>query len=72
VIAPRLLFDGGDIFGTSPAAVVESIAGGALALTILVSWLIELLEYSLEVAASRIGWSVYSPAQLKVIRNPLP
>lgn len=72
MIAPRLLFDGRDIFETSPAAAVESIAGGALALTILVSWLIELLEYSLEVAVIRVGWSLYSPAQLKVIRNPLP
>jgi uncharacterized protein (DUF486 family) len=39
----------------------------ALPLTIFISWLIALLEYSLAVPANRIGSYVYTAAELQVI-----
>jgi len=43
----------------------------ALPLTILISWLIALPEYSLAVPANRFGSYAYSPAELKVIQEAI-
>ncbi len=43
--------------------------GAALALVILVSWLIALPEYMLAVPANRIGHEVYSAAELKTMQE---
>lgn len=40
-----------------------------LILTILVSWLIALPEYALQVPANRLGHGTFTPAQLKIIQE---
>lgn len=40
-----------------------------LVITILVSWLIALPEYALQVPANRYGYGVFSAAQLKIIQE---
>jgi uncharacterized protein len=40
-----------------------------LILVILVSWGIAFFEYCLQVPANRLGYAVYSPAQLKTIQE---
>ena len=41
----------------------------ALWKVILISWLIALLEYCLQVPANRMGVRIFSPSQLKVIQE---
>jgi uncharacterized protein (DUF486 family) len=43
--------------------------GAPLLLTILVSWIIALPEYALQVPANRFGYGQFTAAQLKVIQE---
>src|SRR6516162_11864686 len=43
--------------------------GAPLLLTILVSWLIALPEYALQVPANRLGYGQFTAAQLKIIQE---
>ena len=48
---------------------LSSLRTAPLIVAILVSWLIALAEYALQVPANRIGYRVFSLAQLKVTQE---
>ena len=48
---------------------LRSLSGSAWYVAALVSWGIALFEYLLQVPANRIGHSVYSVAQLKILQE---
>ena len=48
---------------------LTSLRSAPLVVAILVSWTIALAEYALQVPANRIGYAVFTLAQLKVIQE---
>lgn len=48
---------------------LRDLKGKPLFLVIIASWSVAFLEYCLQVPANRIGFTVYSLAQLKVIQE---
>ena len=48
---------------------LKNLAGKPVIIAALVSWLVALFEYLLQVPANRIGFSQYSLAQLKIIQE---
>ncbi|MCU0754739.1 MAG: DMT family protein [Xanthomonadales bacterium] len=68
-ILPILLLIGSNIFMTFAWYGHLRYKGVALSTVILVSWLIALPEYLLQVPANRLGHGYYSAAQLKTIQE---
>lgn len=68
-ISPILLLIGSNIFMTFAWYGHLKFPGKPLWIVIIVSWGIALLEYCLAVPANRIGYNVYSAAQLKTIQE---
>lgn len=68
-LAPIALLIGSNIFMTFAWYGHLKFKDKPLALVIVASWGIALLEYCLAVPANRIGSSVYSAAQLKAIQE---
>jgi uncharacterized protein len=68
-IAPILLLVGSNLFMTFAWYGHLKFTDRPLMLVILVSWGIAFFEYCLQVPANRIGYEVYSPAQLKAIQE---
>lgn len=50
---------------------LKHLAHKPLIIAVLVSWLVALLEYSLQVPANRIGHQVLSIQQLKIIQEAI-
>jgi uncharacterized protein (DUF486 family) len=48
---------------------LTSLRSAPLVVAILVSWTIALAEYALQVPANRIGYAVFTLAQLKIIQE---
>jgi uncharacterized protein (DUF486 family) len=71
VVAPWLLLAGSNVFMTFAWYGHLKHRTVALPLTILISWLIALPEYSLAVPANRIGSFTYTAAELKVIQEAI-
>src|SRR6201989_1814009 len=72
LVAPWLMLFGSNIFMTYAWYGHLKHRNVALPLVVLISWLIALPEYMLAVPANRIGSYVYSPAELRVIREAIP
>ena len=68
-LAPILLLTGSNVFMTFAWYGHLRYTNRPLLLVILVSWGIAFFEYCLQVPANRIGYAVYSPAQLKTIQE---
>ncbi len=68
-IMPILLLIGSNVFMTFAWYGHLRYKGVALGTVILVSWLIALPEYILQVPANRLGHGYYSAAQLKTIQE---
>ncbi|MFA4985779.1 MAG: DMT family protein [Candidatus Brocadiia bacterium] len=67
---PILLLFGSNIFMTYAwYGHLKDMRGKAVFAAILVSWGVAFFEYCLQVPANRIGYSVYSLGQLKVIQE---
>lgn len=69
VVAPWLMLLGSNVFMTFAWYGHLKHRAAALPLTIFISWLIALPEYSLAVPANRIGSYAYTAAELKVIQE---
>lgn len=70
-VAPWFMLLGSNVFMTFAWYGHLKRKDVALPIVIVVSWLIAFLEYCLAVPANRIGSSVYSPAQLKVMQEAI-
>lgn len=68
-IAPILLLVGSNVFMTFAWYGHLRYTRSPLMLVILASWGIAFFEYCLQVPANRIGYAVYSAAQLKTIQE---
>ncbi|MDX6807068.1 DMT family protein [Terrihabitans rhizophilus] len=68
-IAPIVLLIGSNIFMTFAWYGHLRFTSSPLITVILVSWGIALLEYCLAVPANRLGYGVYSAAQLKTMQE---
>ena len=68
-LAPILLLTGSNVFMTFAWYGHLRYTNRPLLLVVLVSWGIAFFEYCLQVPANRIGYAVYSPAQLKTIQE---
>jgi uncharacterized protein len=68
-IAPIVLLIGSNIFMTFAWYGHLRFTSSPLVVVILVSWGIALLEYCLAVPANRLGYGVYSAAQLKTMQE---
>jgi uncharacterized protein len=68
-IAPIVLLIGSNIFMTFAWYGHLRFTSSPLMVVILVSWFIALFEYCLAVPANRIGYGVYSAAQLKTMQE---
>lgn len=68
-LAPILLLVGSNIFMTFAWYGHLKFTNRPLMLVILVSWGIAFFEYCLQVPANRMGYAVYSAAQLKTIQE---
>jgi uncharacterized protein (DUF486 family) len=68
-LAPILLLAGSNVFMTFAWYGHLKYTDRPLALVVLVAWGIAFFEYCLQVPANRIGFEVYSPAQLKTIQE---
>jgi uncharacterized protein (DUF486 family) len=68
-LLPVLMLVGSNIFMTFAWYGHLSYKGAALWIVILTSWMIALPEYMLAVPANRIGYGVYSAAELKTIQE---
>jgi uncharacterized protein len=68
-IAPVVLLVGSNVFMTFAWYGHLRYTRSPLMLVILASWGIAFFEYCLQVPANRIGYAVYSPAQLKAIQE---
>ncbi len=68
-LAPIFLLVGSNVFMTFAWYGHLKFTHRPLLLVILISWGIAFFEYCLQVPANRIGFEVYSPAQLKVIQE---
>ncbi|MEN5081260.1 DMT family protein [Bosea sp. TWI1241] len=68
-LLPVLMLVGSNIFMTFAWYGHLSYRGAALWIVILTSWMIALPEYMLAVPANRIGYGVYSAAELKTIQE---
>jgi uncharacterized protein (DUF486 family) len=70
-LAPWILLAGSNVFMTFAWYGHLKHRNVALPLTILVSWLIALPEYSLAVPGNRFGSYAYTPSELKVIQEAI-
>jgi uncharacterized protein (DUF486 family) len=68
-IAPIALLIGSNVFMTFAWYGHLKFTDRPLWIVILVSWGIAFFEYCLQVPGNRIGYQVYSPAQLKTIQE---
>ncbi len=68
-ISPILLLTVSNVFMTFAWYGQLKFPGRPLALVILISWGIAFFEYCLAVPANRIGYTVYSAAQLKTMQE---
>ena len=68
-ILPILMLIGSNVFMTFAWYGHLSYKGAALWMAVLASWMIALPEYMLAVPANRIGYGVYSAAQLKTMQE---
>jgi uncharacterized protein (DUF486 family) len=68
-IAPILLLIGSNVFMTFAWYGHLKYTDRPLWIVIVVSWGIAFFEYCLQVPGNRIGYGVYSPAQLKTIQE---
>jgi uncharacterized protein (DUF486 family) len=68
-LAPILLLVGSNVFMTFAWYGHLKYTDRPLMLVVLVAWGIAFFEYCLQVPANRIGFEVYSPAQLKTIQE---
>ncbi len=68
-LAPILLLVGSNVFMTFAWYGHLKFTNRPLMLVILVSWGIAFFEYCLQVPANRMGYAVYSAAQLKTIQE---
>ena len=68
-VAPIVLLIGSNVFMTFAWYGHLRYTHRPLLLVILISWGIALFEYSLQVPANRIGYTVYNAAQLKTIQE---
>ena len=68
---PIILLFGSNVFMTLAWYGHLNYKAKPLLAVILISWLIALPEYLLQVPANRMGHAVYSAAQLKTIRRQL-
>ena len=68
-LAPIVLLTGSNIFMTFAWYGHLRYTNRPLLLVVMVSWGIAFFEYCLQVPANRIGYAVYSPAQLKTIQE---
>ena len=68
-VLPVLMLIGSNVFMTFAWYGHLSYKGAALWMAILASWMIALPEYMLAVPANRIGYGVYSAAQLKTMQE---
>jgi uncharacterized protein (DUF486 family) len=68
-IAPIALLIGSNVFMTFAWYGHLKFTDRPLWIVILVSWGIAFFEYCLQVPGNRIGYAVYSPAQLKTIQE---
>ncbi|MGQ4273279.1 DMT family protein [Terrihabitans sp. B22-R8] len=68
-IAPILLLIGSNVFMTFAWYGHLRFTSSPLVVVILVSWGIALAEYCLAVPANRIGYEIYSAAQLKTMQE---
>lgn len=69
-LGPILLLIGSNLFMTYAwYGHLRDLKNRPLAIAIVVSWCIALLEYCLQVPANRIGFRTYSLGQLKVMQE---
>lgn len=68
-VAPPLMLAASNVFMTLAWYGHLKVHGKALWLVVLASWGIAFFEYWLAVPANRIGYAVYSAAQLKTIQE---
>ena len=69
-IYPVLLLIGSNIFMTYAwYGHLKDLRHKALWVAIVVSWAVAFLEYCLQVPANRLGYGIYTLAQLKVIQE---
>ena len=68
-VAPVILLLGSNVFMTFAWYGQLKFPGTPLWLVVAVSWGIAFFEYCLAVPANRIGYTVYSAAQLKTIQE---
>jgi hypothetical protein len=68
-VAPILLLLGSNVFMTFAWYGQLKYPGAPLWIVVPVSWGIAFFEYCLAVPANRIGYAVYSAAQLKIIQE---
>lgn len=68
-VAPLLLLAASNVFMTFAWYGHLKFKSSPLMLAILISWGIAFFEYCLAVPANRIGYGVYSAAQLKTIQE---
>lgn len=71
-IAPILLLCASNLFMTCAWYGHLKFPKTSLPLAIFISWGIALFEYCMAVPANRIGYGVYSAAQLKRYKRSLP
>ena len=68
-VLPILLLIASNVFMTLAWYGHLKFPGKALWAVVIVSWLIALVEYCLAVPANRLGYTVYSAAELKTIQE---
>lgn len=68
-LAPIVLLIGSNVFMTFAWYGHLKYTSRPLLLVIMVSWGIAFFEYCLQVPANRIGYTVYSAAQLKTMQE---
>jgi len=68
-LLPILMLVGSNVFMTAAWYWHLKFRAMPIATVILISWGIALVEYTLAVPANRMGYSVYSAAQLKTIQE---
>lgn len=68
-IVPVLLLIASNVFMTAAWYGHLRFRSASLPIVIAISWAIALIEYCLAVPANRIGYGIYSAAQLKTIQE---
>jgi uncharacterized protein len=69
-VLPVLMLVGSNLFMTYAwYGHLQDLRGKPVLLAIVVSWLVAFLEYCLQVPGNRLGFTVYSLSQLKIIQE---